>query len=100
MGPTYVGFCIDWSIQVIGLICYFIILFASGSMFFGFCLYITAMVADIKIRVMALDTNWSGQTKAADRIRMRTVYVREAQFHMEILEYVPQIGVCVCLHGR
>lgn len=62
-------------------------------MFLGFCLYITAMVADIRIRVMALDSIQSGQMTAADRIRVRTVYVREAQFHMDILEYVPQIGV-------
>lgn len=82
MGPTYFGFFIDWLIQLFALTTGFTI--ASGSIFLGLCLYIRAMVQDIKIRTVLLG---DFQSDAVDCIRIRSAYVEEIRFHMELLEY-------------
>lgn len=77
---------IDWSIEVVGMICYHTVLVAFASLFIRLCLYVTGMVEDIKIQLTQLDEQ-SSTTNAADCLRARSVHVREIQFHVEVFEY-------------
>lgn len=83
----YVGFFVDMTIEVIGLVFYFAVIITAGSLFSGLCLYITGMVDDVGLQIALLDNNQSNQMNAAERRRAREVYVNEIRFHIKIIEY-------------
>lgn len=87
IGWSYTGFLIDWFIQFIAFTCYFSILVASGSLFIGLCLYITGMVEDIKLQLALLDEPLSTKNSVS-RLHARSVYAKEIDFHINILECV------------
>lgn len=73
---TYIGFFIDWCIEVISVLGIFVTFISAGSFYVGMCLYINGMVEDMKIRMTSLD---------AAQMEIWSSNVRQIQFHNEIL---------------
>lgn len=73
----------DWSIEVGGSISSFGVCVTSGSLCMGLCYYINGMVADLKSRMESV----SELTRNAYQRRAWPIYVKEIDFHAEIIEY-------------
>lgn len=74
---NYIGFYIDWSIEAIGSTSSYIILITSDLIYIGVFLYVDAMVKDMQIRIKSSDFS--------DQMNSWTMYVREMNFHIEII---------------
>lgn len=83
--PSYIGFLIDWTIQLFGTVATYTIVTASASIFIGFFLYITGIVKDMKQRI---ERNFDIETpKPSDLTEKWSIYVQEIRFHNEIIGY-------------
>lgn len=81
---TFVGFYVDWTIEVFTCLCYFTILTTSMSLIIGFCLYINGLVTDLRIqtsRIGSVKDEHSSLDGAA-----WIGFVKEIQFHNQIIE--------------
>lgn len=48
---NYVGYAVDWIIELVAAVSCMIFVLINGSLYIGLCLYINAMVADMKTRL-------------------------------------------------
>lgn len=80
------GFFIDWLIQFLASAAELLILVVSGLIYVGIFMYIDAMVKDIRMRFRAIDHQFSfNSEKSLNKSRLWSIYVREMEFHTEII---------------
>lgn len=80
---SYVGFFIDWFIELICFATVLLILIASGSIYIGISLYIIGMVEDLKMRIPSIDSDFVAQLNPAS---VWSIYVKEIDHHVEIIK--------------
>lgn len=84
---TFIGFLIDWLIELISVVGCAIAITACTSLYTGLCFYIDGMVTDFRNRI---DTIYcysvTRQKNITGSINAWLVYVEEFQFHIEIVE--------------
>lgn len=80
---TYMGFFVDWFIELMCTFLLNIILFLSMFISIGICLYINGMVNDIKMRLMPLGNDATND--ALQQKRTWAIYVQEMNFHIQTI---------------
>lgn len=80
---NYIGFFVDWIIELIGNCVAYAMIIATASIFIGLHLYINGMMQDMRIRLTmrAIDGD-----STEEPTQMWPTYVEEIQFHIEIIE--------------
>lgn len=68
---SYWRFYADWSIQTLAAAMYYTVILTSAIFYIGMCLYVNAMVVDLKLRLQAINGS---------------VLIGEITFHHGILE--------------
>lgn len=82
----YLGFFIDWLVECLGTVAEFEMIIVSGSIYVGIFMYIDAMVSDIRMRFKTIADELSVEAKPSlDNLRLWSAYVREIDFHIEII---------------
>lgn len=83
----YTGFLFDWLLEALAYSANFIILIATGSIYLGTFLYINAMVKDMQMRFMSLESDSTIKPhKLLDSKQVWSIYVQEIEFHNGIIE--------------
>lgn len=77
---TYMGFCVDWIIELFGTLVCLIMLILSVSFTLGVCLYINAMVTDMEIILNDDDSNGP-----LERMEWWSRYVQEIAYHIKVI---------------
>lgn len=86
---TYIGFYIDWFIEVCANMASLIIIISSGSLSIGIRLYINAMVKDME-NTLNNDDFPTESSSSSDRAASWSTYFRGIEFHNEIIGRVCQ----------
>lgn len=74
---AFLRFCIDWIVQALGCVAFYIIITTLVLFFIGMYLYIVEMVDDLRTTLHQLNGNFHSITKGI---------MMEIKFHSEILE--------------
>lgn len=83
---TFFGFLVDWFIQTTDGLINFMVLTISVSLYIGMFLYITGMARDMQARIIAIEDDLaSEQPQKMNQANKWPIYVREIQFHAEII---------------
>lgn len=77
----YIGFLVDWMIELFGVLCTSFTLISVASLYIGLCLYIGGMVADLRTKMAKFD-----HKTPVGSITVRSIYVQALQFHADIIE--------------
>lgn len=80
---SYVGFYIDWIVEVLGFVADVTIITTTGTIYVGIFLYINGMVEDLKMRVFPIDADFIGDIIPVD---IWSIYVHEINLHAEIIK--------------
>lgn len=99
---TYLGFYIDWLIEMVTVSVGFLAVCVSASIHIGMFFYIHAMVGDMSTRLMAIDALELQQSahqngKRFDSPRIWLIYVQEINFHLDIVGYSQFFILFFCL---
>lgn len=67
---------------------------SSGSSYIGMFLYINGMMSDMKMRLNSMNNNsMEAQQKPSSSVEKWSIYVREMDFHVEIIGYLPASSI-------
>lgn len=84
---TYIGFFVDWLIQVATVLAAFVAIVLSVVSYVGLFLYINGMVDDLKMRMGLIEDNSSWTTSSLSQNKLWSTYVQAIDFHVEVLGY-------------
>lgn len=88
-GATYCGFYFDLVCEALSTVANYVGIISSGSSFIGIHLYINGMMRDMKMQFTSIKKHFKDQpSESLKRMEIWSTYVREINFHNEILEYV------------
>lgn len=76
----FVGFYMDWTIEIFTCFAYFAILTSSTSLIIGFCLYINGTVADLRIQTARL-SSLSGEHLQIGG------FIKEVRFYGDVIRW-------------
>lgn len=84
---NYMGFYIDWLIEVISSASGYAIVIMTASIYIGIFLYINGMVCDMKMRMKDLESDFTTKMPrhTTNHIRICSIYVEEIEFHLNII---------------
>lgn len=82
---TYIGFYVDWLIEVVAIVAGFTILAAASSLFIGMFVYINATIADSRMRLSSIEP---GHAIDQSAVKFWPVYLREINFHIDIIRWI------------
>lgn len=89
---SYIGFYTDCLIELLSIAASFVIFNTSASIYIGLSLYINGMKMDIQRRVMSIDHvhNSPNGPNGPQTTKYWSIYMREIEFHLNIIRYPPQ----------
>lgn len=91
---NFIGFYFDWAIDATSSLSNYVVVSSSGSSYIGMFLYINGMMRDMKMRLNSMNNNsMEAQQKPSSSVEKWSIYVREMDFHVEIIGYLPASSI-------
>lgn len=85
---NYMGFFVDWSIEVIATTTGYMTVILSALFYIGMYLYINGMVNDMRMELMPnRPDSFKKPRHPLDQRKNWSIYVRQIEFHIEIIGY-------------
>lgn len=85
---NYMGFFVDWSIEVIATTTGYMTVILSALFYIGMYLYIDGMVNDMRMELMPnRPDSFKKPRHPLDQRKKWSIYVRQIEFHIEIIGY-------------
>lgn len=85
---TYLGFYFDLACEALSTIANYVGIISTGSSFIGIHLYINGMMRDMKMQFNSINVDFMDPSKPSNSLRRMekwSIYVREIEFHIEIV---------------
>lgn len=90
---AYIGYYVDWFIQALSTAVKLVAFVISLSIYIGISVYIIAMVKDMKMHMLTIDEDLNNKKPRLKSQQMErwAIYVKEMEFHIEIIGYFYRI---------
>lgn len=87
---TYIGFLVDWFLDMIFIIANFISFNITASIFVGIFLYINGMVKDMKTRFTSINDDFAAcrAQQISQSNEIWSIYIQEIELHIGIIGYL------------